>query len=66
MKYLEGVFSNISLNKHPLKIKKIKFSSIPILKLLKEHAEDPILNNAPKFRPYVQIFNKKEIIYNSF
>ena len=63
---MEGIFNNLPLNKHPVILKKISFSEIPKIKFLKEHAEDVILCQTPKFKPYIQIFNKNQIEYNSF
>lgn len=53
LKYIESAFNLVPLNKHPLKIRKITLSKVPFIKLLKEHAEDPILSKASKFRPYL-------------
>lgn len=66
LKYIEGVFHNVSMNPHPIAVKKIVLSRTLFVKLLKEHAEDPVLSSTPNFKPYIQIFEKNQILYNSF
>ena len=65
LKYLESYFNKVKLNKYSLKLKKIKISIVPELLLLKEHAEDVLLNQQSRFKPYLQIFIDNKIIYNS-
>ena len=65
LKYFEGCLRDVPINKHPLLIKSISISEIPFIRLLKEHAEDPVYASAPAFRPYLQIFQGQKILYNS-
>ncbi len=65
LKYFESCLRNVEINKHPLRIKSIILSEIPTIRLLKDHAEDPVFRTAPNFRPYLQIFQGKNILYNS-
>lgn len=66
LKYIESAFNNVSFNKHPILLKKLTISEIPFIRKLKEHGEDPVLSKTVNFKPYIQIFKNKEIIYNSF
>ena len=66
LKYFQSFFFNIKLNKHPLILKRIALSELPFLKLNKEHAESALLNSAPNFKPYIQIFKEKTVLYNSY
>lgn len=66
LKYIESAFNNVKFNKHPIRLKKLSISEIPFIRKLKEHAEDPVLSKTGNFKPYIQIFKNKEIVYNSF
>jgi len=65
MNYFTVLFSEVSLNWKKIKIKKIIFSEVPDIILLPDHAKDPILNQIRYIRPYLQIFKKDKIVYNS-
>ena len=65
LSYFESCFNGVVLNRHPIRIKRITLSEPPLVKLLKEHAEDSVLSNAPRFRPYLQLFQRQAVVFNS-
>ena len=66
LKYFQSCFSNIKLNKHPIIIKRLALSELPFIKLSQEHAENSLLNKASNFKPYIQVFKNKSILFNSY
>ena len=55
----------MQLNPKKIKIRKIVLSEAPIVHLTAEHKKDGILSAQKYLRPYVQIFSKKKVIFNS-
>ena len=66
LKYFQSFFYGVKLNKHPLVLKRIALSELPFIKLNKEHAENALYNSACNFKPYIQIFKDKSVLYNSY
>lgn len=66
IKYFQSFFFDVKLNKHPLVLKRIALSELPFIRLNKEHAENPLLSSTCNFKPYIQIFKDKTVLYNSY
>lgn len=65
LKYFESCMNGIRLNQNPIVIKKIILSETPFIKYEKKHVELPGFDQNVTFRPYLQIFMGKQIVYNS-
>ena len=52
-------------HQHPLRLRKVHLNQTPLIRLHKKHAEDPFLVSNTVFKPYLQIFVDKQIVYNS-
>lgn len=65
LKYFESCLNSVKLNRNPIILKRIILSETPFIKYQKEHVEDPLFNQNISFKPYVQIFLGKQIVYNS-
>jgi len=65
LNYYTSIYGDVSFNWKKIRIKKIIFSETPDIILLPEHGKDPILNQIRYIRPYLQIFKRGKIVYNS-
>jgi hypothetical protein len=65
LNYFTNLYGDVPFSWKKIKIKKIIFSETPDIILLPDHAKDPILNQIRYIRPYLQIFKKDKIVYNS-
>lgn len=65
LKYFESCLGGISLGRHPVIIRRVTLSEVPFIRYEKTHVEQPDFDSSQGFRPYLQIFLGKHIVFNS-
>lgn len=65
LKYFESVLGGIRLNRFPVFLKRVTLSQKPHIRYDKAHVEQPGFDPAHDFRPYLQVFLGKHIVFNS-
>jgi len=55
----------MKLNNRKVKLKKIVLSEAPVVHLTSEHRRDPMLAAQTNLRPYIQVFLRRKVVFNS-
>lgn len=65
LKYFESCAGGIALNRHPVYVKRVTLSEKPFIRFDKTHLEQFGTPASSDFKPYIQVFLGKHIVYNS-
>jgi hypothetical protein len=65
LKYFESCMGGIPLNRNPVILRRVVLSEKPFVVYQKSHLEQPNFEPTGDFRPYLQIFMGKHIVFNS-
>lgn len=65
LKYFESCMGGIQLNRSPVILRRVTLSAAPTILFQKSHLEQPNFEPSTDFRPYLQVFLGKHIVFNS-